>query len=56
MTTLTSEYGDASIRRTSTSEETTITIVLSGSEAKQDSLIVNDAVVLQLNRLGYMED
>jgi hypothetical protein len=54
--TFTSEYGDATIRRTRTSEETTITIVLSGAEARLDADSVIGAVELQLGRLDYTED
>ena len=56
MKTFTSEYGDATIRRTRTSEETTVTIVLSGAEAPMDADAVIGAVELQLGRLDYTED
>lgn len=56
MKTYTGEYNDARISMTSTREETTITVVLSGASGRYDSEVLLDTIGEQITRLGYTED
>lgn len=56
MKTYTGEYNDARISMTSTRDETTITVVLSGASAQYDCEMLLDTIGEQITRLGYTED